>query len=150
MQDVAQDSFAFNLIRESRLQHFRQTGLDEETKQKMRVTEDSVNLRLRKDIDASADKTLVGAGHFVKAVRDGIVRHKAAPRRERNIPDLPSRASQTTFPRRSRTICREWNLPPSLTYRDSLIAALPLRIFPSPSLTSFCTLINAISEYLLL
>ncbi|HCZ22259.1 MAG TPA: hypothetical protein DHU72_02010 [Rikenellaceae bacterium] len=117
VQNMTQDAFPFNFIMERSLQHFGNSALDKKAKQEVRITKYGVDFGARKKHQRFR---LTG------------VRHRGRPRQnyrrlnyrtqalcwggERNIPDLPSEARQTAFPRRSRTICLEWNLPPSLMY----------------------------------
>lgn len=110
------------------------------------VQEDNdVDFGVRKNINTSARQASVIATNLVKAIGDGIIKHKSSAWGKeysgfavRSQPDdLPE-----TF---------AYNLSGmEFTYCDSLIAALPLRIFPLLSRTSFWTLIYAISKCLIL
>lgn len=54
VQDMTQDAFPFNFIREYNLQHFGHSALDKKAKQEVRVTKYGVDFGVRKNINTSA------------------------------------------------------------------------------------------------
>ena len=82
VQNMAQDTFTLDLIRESRLQDFCYPGLREKAKQEMSIAKNGMYLRIRENVNAPAGQTLIGAGNLIKTVGNGIVGHKPSLRRK--------------------------------------------------------------------
>lgn len=78
VQDMTQDAFPFNFIREYSLQHFGHSALDKKAKQEVRVTKYGVDFGVRKNINTSARQASVIATNLVKAIGDGIIRHQSS------------------------------------------------------------------------
>lgn len=78
VQDMTQDAFPFNFIREYNLQHFGHSALDKKAKQEVRVTKYGVDFGVRKNINTSSGQAFVIATDLVKAIGDGIIGHKSS------------------------------------------------------------------------
>lgn len=77
VQDMTQDAFPFNFIRECNLQHLSHSALYKKAKQEVCITKYGVDFGVRKNIDTSAGQAFVIATDLVKAIGDGIIGHKS-------------------------------------------------------------------------
>lgn len=78
VQDMTQDTFSFNFIREYNLQHFGHSALDEKVKQEVRITKYGVDFGVKKNINTSTRQAPVIATDPVKIIGDGIIGHESS------------------------------------------------------------------------
>lgn len=83
VQNMAQDTFTLDLIRESRFQDFCHSNPCKEAKQEMSITEDSMDFSFRENVNTATRQPIIGTGNLVKTVGDGIIGHEAPLRRKK-------------------------------------------------------------------
>ena len=138
VQNMTQDAFPFNFIMERSLQHFGNSALDKKAKQEVRITKYGVDFGARKKHQRFR---LTG------------VRHRGRPRQNyrrlnyrtqalcwgggKEYSGFAVRSQADGFPETFAHNLPGMELTSILDVLRSLIAALPLRIFPLLSRTSF-------------